>query len=89
MTEEREVTVRRAPKFLPFLLTGGAFGLILALLTFFATSQASNQDWPSVLGALLLFFCAIGSLSGLYLATIFDRVNLAKAKRVRATKLEE
>ena len=89
MTEDRQVTVRRAPKFLPFLLSGGAFGLVLAVLLFFATGQNGSPQWPAVLGGLFLFCSAIGSLSGLYMATIFDQVNLAKAKRTRATKLEE
>jgi len=89
MAETKEFQLRRAPKYLPFLLTGGAFGLILALIAFFGTGQAATADWATTLGLCLLFFTGIGSLSGAWLATLFDRVNSAKSKRVQATKLEE
>ena len=83
------VEIRRAPKFLPFLLTGGAVGLVLALLLFFGTGQFNKSDWASTLGVLVLFMCAIGTFGGLYLVIVFDKLSKAKAKRTTATKLEE
>ncbi|MFM7030383.1 MAG: hypothetical protein ACKOWK_04875 [Micrococcales bacterium] len=88
MTDKEVVVVRRSAKMLPFILTGGAFGTILALALFFLTGQASAKDWPSVLGFLLVFLSAIGSFGGLYLAVMFDRWNSAKAKLTEATKLK-
>ena len=83
------VEIRRAPKFLPFLLTGGGVGLVLALILFFLTGQYGQSDWASVLGVMVLFMCAIGTFGGLYLVIVFDRYSKAKAKVTTATKLEE
>jgi hypothetical protein len=88
MANKEEVEIRRAPKYFPFLMSGGALGLFLALLVFFATGQFASKDWPNILGVLLVFLCAIGAFGGLYLAVVFDRVSKAKAKRTSATKLE-
>jgi Na+/melibiose symporter-like transporter len=74
MTNKEQVEIRRAPKFLPFLLSGGAVGLLLAVLLFFITGQFTKQDWASVLGVLIAFMC--------------DRLSKAKAKKTTATKLE-
>ena len=74
---------------LPFLLSGAAFGFLLAMITYFGTGQYATSDWAAMLGLCLLFFIAMGALSGLWLATLFDRVNSAKIKQVEATKLEE
>jgi hypothetical protein len=83
------VEIRRAPKYLPFLLTGGGVGLVLALLVFFGTGQFAKADWANILGVLVLFLCAIGTFGGLYLVTVFDKLSKAKAKRTSATKLEQ
>jgi len=83
------VEIRRAPKFLPFLLTGGGLGLVLALILFFLTGQYGKADALSVLGVMVLFMCAIGSFGGLYLVIVFDRYSKAKSKVTTATKLEE
>lgn len=89
MSEKEQVEIRRAPKFLPFILTGGGVGLILGLALFFATGQFKSADWASLLGVLVLFMSALGSFGGLYLVVVFDRVSKAKSKRTSATKLEE
>lgn len=86
MANKEEVEIRRAPKFLPFLLTGGALGLVLALVLFFVAPQ--SKDWAQLLGTLVVFMSALGAFGGLYLAVIFDRISRAKAKRTSATKLE-
>ena len=86
MANKEEVEIRRAPKFLPFLLTGGALGLVLALVLFFVAPH--SEDWAQLLGTLVVFMSALGAFGGLYLAVIFDRISRAKAKRTSATKLE-
>ncbi|MEN9737130.1 MAG: hypothetical protein RJA26_363 [Actinomycetota bacterium] len=88
MADKEQVEIRRAPKFLPFLLTGGGFGLFLALVLFFLTGQYASKEWAQLLGVLIAFMSALGAFGGLYLAVIFDRVSRAKAKRTSATKLE-
>ena len=88
MTEpiKETVEIRRAPKFFPFLMTGGIFGLVLAILLFLSTGQSGSKDWASLLGVMVLFLTALGAFGGLYLAVVFDRVNRSKSKRTTATK---
>ncbi|MEN9715930.1 MAG: hypothetical protein RJA35_1397 [Actinomycetota bacterium] len=89
MAKKEDVQIRRAPKFQPFLLTGGAFGLVLAFVLFFATGQNASKDWASTLGVMIVFMSAVGAFGGLYLAVVFDRVSKSKSKVTTATKLEE
>jgi len=70
-------------------MTGGGFGLFLAIILFFVSGQSVGKDWLSVLGVLLVFMSALGAFGGLYLAVVLDRVSRGKAKRTTATKLEE
>jgi hypothetical protein len=89
MAKETEtVEVRRAPKYFPFLLSGGAVGLFLGLITFFATGQQNSPEGQSVLGLMILFPSAILAFAGVVVAWVVDRKSVADAKRVTATKLE-
>ncbi|MEY4743459.1 MAG: hypothetical protein RIR34_798 [Actinomycetota bacterium] len=89
MAKETEtVEVRRAPKYFPFLLSGGAVGLVLGLIAFFATGQENSPEGTSVLGLMVLFPSAILAFAGVVVAWVVDRKSVASAKRVTATKLE-
>lgn len=84
----QEVEVRRAPKYLPFLLTGGAAGLVLGLLGYFLTGQQNTTDASSMLGISVLFPSGILAFAGIIAAWILDRKSVAAAKHTTATKLE-
>jgi len=87
MTENREkletVQIRRMPKFLPFLLTGGVLGLITALIMW--VSSGANQN---VFGYLMAYCTGIGAAAGIIAATAFEAATRKRAKSVQATKLE-
>ena len=84
MTEKREIVeIRRTPKFLPFLLTGGVLGFLVGLFLW-ASSGASQQ----LFGYLIAYGAGIGAALGLIAATIFETLTRTRAKRVEATKLE-
>jgi uncharacterized membrane protein (DUF485 family) len=87
MTENREqfetLEIRRTPKFLPFLITGGVFGLIVALIAWAASGM--NQE---IFGFLVSYGAGLGVAAGIIAATVIEGITRKRAKRVQATKLE-
>ena len=77
------VEIRRFPKFLPFLITGGVIGLSLALITWLATG--ANQAF---FGYLISYGTGLGVAAGIIAATMLEAATRKRAKRVQATKLE-
>jgi xanthine/uracil permease len=84
-----EVTlkVRRSPKFLAFVLSGIALGIILAFI-FNAVIPTENRTPTAILGYLVLYFAGAGLALGVLLAVVLDSVSRARAKQVSATKLD-
>ena len=82
-----EVQIRRAPKYLPFMITGAAAGVILAVIlnTLIPDEQRTGQP---ILGYLIVFLGALGFALGIVSALVFDRVFRARAQTLEATKLE-
>ena len=85
-----EVTlkVRRAPKFLPFILSGIILGIVVAFVlnSFIAPDSRTETN---ILGYLVLY-CAGGGLAvGVLSALVLDAISVARAKAVSATKLEK
>jgi hypothetical protein len=87
--ETRDLNLRRAPKYLPFILFGGAAGVIVGLILFFATGQLASKDWASMLGLLIVGPAAIGAGVGVVSASILDGRSVAKSRQVQAAKLDE
>ena len=81
------VRIRKTPKFLPFLLTGGVIGIIVALVVGLAIPEDQKTGEP-IITFLIAFFAGIGLSLGIVAAIIFDRVGMARAKTLEATKLE-
>ncbi|MDE2591897.1 MAG: hypothetical protein KGL41_03465 [Actinomycetales bacterium] len=81
---KREVVeIRRTPKFLPFLLTGGLLGFLVGLILW-----ASSGSNPQLFGYLIAYGAGVGAALGLTAATVLESLTRARAKRVEATKLE-
>jgi hypothetical protein len=87
--EIKDLNLRRAPKYLPFILFGGTVGVIVGLILFYATSQPTAQDSPSILGLLIVIPAALGAGVGLLAATVLDSRSVAKSRQVQAAKLDE
>ncbi len=85
-----EVTlkVRRSPKFLPFVLSGIVFGIIVAFIVN-ALIPAENRRPTAILGYLVLYFAGAGLALGVLTAVVLDSISRARAKQVSATKLEK
>lgn len=81
------VTIRRSPKFLPFLITGGVIGVIVAAALGLSIPEAQRTAEP-VITYLIAYGAGIGVVAGIVAAVIIDWIGTAKAKTVEATKLE-
>ena len=58
-SKTESVKIRRAPKFLPFLLTGGILGIIVALIVGLAIPAEQRTAQP-IITYLLAYFAGIG-----------------------------
>ena len=81
------VRIRKTPRFLPFLLTGGVLGIIIALVVGLTIPEEQKTGEP-IVTLLVAFFAGIGMSAGIVVAIVLDRIGLARAKTLEATKLE-
>lgn len=79
--------VRRAPKFLPFVLSGIVAGIIFAFIVN-ALIPTENRTPTAILGYLVLYCAGAGLGVGVLTAVVLDGLSKARAKQVSATKLE-
>lgn len=79
--ERREVTVRRAPKYVPFLILGGLVGVAAAAIIAFALPGDASYDASSVFGFFMILCAAGGVILGAVAALVLDRVSVRRAAR--------
>lgn len=85
--EQRQITVRTAPKYVPFLVLGGLIGLAVAAISAFgfpnpqsASNPARSYDPSTVFGFLAVLFAGIGVVLGAIVALILDRVGRKRSR---------
>ncbi|MFM6980747.1 MAG: hypothetical protein ACKOWE_05025 [Micrococcales bacterium] len=84
MTETKtKLKIRKAPKFLPFIIAGAILGIILALIL-----DSIGTGGEDILGYLIAWLTALGAVAGIVIALIADWAFSRSAKEVEATKLE-
>ncbi len=83
-----EVEIRRAPKILPWAITGAVLGAIAAVVVylFIPTDQRSNEN---ILGLLVLSFGSLGFGIGLAIAIALDLITSRKTKRALAQRADQ
>jgi NADH:ubiquinone oxidoreductase subunit K len=79
------VRIRRAPKYLTFLLLFATFGLITAVVVYLNIDEASKGN-ASIFGLLVTFLSAAGAAIGLGVALIVDGVSRLRSKTVVAER---
>jgi ABC-type multidrug transport system permease subunit len=85
---DEEIEIRRAPKVLPWMLTGAVFGILIALVLFLITPP--NPDLPeNFLGLMLIAFGSLGLGLGVGIAIGFDLISANRAKRATAHRVTE
>ena len=79
--ERREVTVRRAPKYVPFLILGGLVGVAVAAIIAYALPGDEGYDAGSVFGFFMVLCAAGGVILGALVALVLDRMSVRRAER--------
>lgn len=87
--ERREVTVRRAPKYVPFLVLGGLAGIAAAAVVAYGLPGSDSFDPGAVFGFFLVMFAGGGAILGAILALVLDRRSVRKQQRAIVEALPE
>lgn len=66
-------TVRRSPRFTPFLITGGIVGLLIGFLVSVVGHPDTRYDASAALGFLGLVCAGLGALVGGIIAVLLDK----------------
>jgi hypothetical protein len=82
----REVTVRRAPKFVPFMMLGAILGFLVALVVAYTGPEDPTLTRESVLGFFTMAFAIPGLILAAMLVLVFDRRSVKRAERARAER---
>ncbi|MEY4533242.1 MAG: hypothetical protein RI926_1011 [Actinomycetota bacterium] len=83
-----QVTVRRSPKFLTFMIVGIILGIVAALILTFSLPNESEFTLTQIFGFMLLITGTIGGTLGLVFALIFDRYYSRHVIQATAERLE-
>lgn len=83
-----KVTIRRSPKFLPFLITGGVIGVLIGAGLGLSIPVEQRTAEP-VITYLIAYGAGIGVVAGIVAAVLVDWIGVARAKTLEATKLEQ
>jgi hypothetical protein len=79
--ERRAVTVRRAPKYVPFLIAGALLGVVVAAVIAYGLPADERYDANAVFGFFLIFCAAGGAILGAVVALVLDRLSVRRAER--------
>ena len=79
--ERREITVRRAPKYVPFLVLGGLVGFAAAAVIAYTLPGDASYDRGTVYGFFMVPCAAAGVILGAVAALILDRASVRRARR--------
>ncbi|MDQ4502454.1 hypothetical protein [Sinomonas sp. ASV322] len=89
MPSQRRITVRRAPKYVPFLVAGALLGAIVAAIIGYTGPVPDGYTRGSIFGYFLVIFVAAGLLVGGVVVLILDRVSIARARKAIVEELPE
>ena len=87
--ERREITVRRAPRFVPFLALGAVLGFIAALVVAYTGPEDPNYTREATLGFFTIMFAIAGVGLGALLALLLDWISVRKTRRAVVERDED
>ena len=77
----REITVRRAPKFVPFMILGAVVGAIVAAVIAYGRQADPAFDAGTVFGFFLIVCAGGGVILFSILALVLDRISVKRSQR--------
>ncbi len=80
--ERRRATVRRAPKFVPFLVAGALVGILAAAIVAIAGPGSAEFDRSTVFGFFAILLALPGVALGGILALLLDRASIRHSERI-------
>ena len=80
------VKIRRAPKFIPFALTGLALGAVIAIVLSLTINNPDGKT-PGFITQLLVYSLAGGAGFGVVVAVVFDLLSNRRTKEAEASKV--
>ena len=82
---KEKVQIRKAPKFLPFLILFAAIGIVVALIlnTFISYAVFCLKKKK---GYLIAYLAGIGGAFGLLVALVIDFISRKRSKTLEATR---
>lgn len=84
--KKEQVLIRRAPRLLPFAITGGVIGAGLGILSYLIFGQQTPEN---PLGLLIIGFGALGTGVGISIAVTLDWLFVKRTKRASADRISE
>ncbi|HEY8294275.1 MAG TPA: hypothetical protein VIG41_02955 [Micrococcaceae bacterium] len=87
--ERREIIVRRAPKFVPFLVAGGIVGVLVAAVVAWGAPGNAEYDRSTIFGFFAVLLAVPGVVSGGIVALILDRVSIRRMERAVVESVPE
>ncbi|MER1997132.1 MAG: NrfD/PsrC family molybdoenzyme membrane anchor subunit [Arthrobacter sp.] len=79
--ERREITIRRAPRFVPFMALGAVAAFIVALVMAYTGDENPQYTREAVLGFFTVMFMLPGVALGSIAALILDRLSIRRSER--------
>jgi NO-binding membrane sensor protein with MHYT domain len=79
--DRRAVTVRRAPKYVPFLIAGALVGAAVAAVIAYGMPADEGYNANAVFGFFLTFCAAGGAVLGAVAALLLDRRSVRRSER--------
>lgn len=87
--ERREIIVRRAPKFVPFLVAGGILGVLVAAVVAWGAPGNAEYDRSTIFGFFAVLLAVPGVVFGGIVALILDRVSIKRMERAVVERAPE
>ena len=78
--ERREITIRRAPRFVPFMVLGAVVAFVVAIVMAYTGEENPQYTREAVLGFFFVVLALPGVALGSVVALILDRISVRRAK---------
>ena len=82
---KEKVEIRKAPKFLPFLIVFAVIGVNIAFVLNALIPEANRTAQP-ILGYLVGYLAALGAVVGLLVALVIDLISRKRVKTLEAER---